>query len=89
MEKMRRLKRGFPRVADIGNIWPRTFFKSRLTSFCETHLCVAWSLPSGGITGDLGYPLFKRLIPYHITQQKNKGELMLNKKYHEVFTDKI
>jgi hypothetical protein len=51
--------RGFPRAADIGNIWPRVFFR-RLMSKSEIPTGIPWSLPSGGITEDIGRPLSER-----------------------------
>ncbi len=44
--------RGLPGAADIGSIW-LGIFNTADEAKAETH-CVPWSLPSRGITGDLG-----------------------------------
>lgn len=65
MDNVRCLERGLPRAADTEASSPATFFGSP-DELSETLYNVAWSLPSGGITGGLGCPLSKHLTPYNI-----------------------
>ena len=54
-----RLNRGLPEAADMVASG-LAFFITADEARAETLFCVPWSLPSQGITGDLGGLLFKR-----------------------------